>query len=171
MGIDDRIGYEGVCPICGRDLNYGNGHIGSTGVVYYYDVNCDYCNFEGKEIYDLVYRETDDYNTGYEYIRERLNRKEAVNCGNIGSYKRSSIDLIPDVEDGTSRFDWDDEDDVELLVELESDENDDDIEEKEIEVSIADIVDTDEENIDGENSTDPIEKQLNKANADNSISI
>jgi len=183
MGINDRIGYEGVCPICGEDLIYGKGHAGSTGLVYYYDVTCAYCNFEGKEIYDLVYRETDDYNTGYEYIRENCHSRgyeEATNCGSIGSFKRSSIDLIPNVEDGTSRFDIDDEDDGELLVELEADEPDDDevdgvedgAEDNDIDVDISEIVDTDDsESVDSQDSTDPIEKQKNKRNADNSISI
>jgi len=48
---------EGVCPVCGEDVEYGSTDIGD-GVVFY-DVECPVCGFQGHEIYDLIYHHTE----------------------------------------------------------------------------------------------------------------
>jgi len=103
---------------------------------------------------------SDTYDAIHYYVfKLPLTTEEATNCSSIGQHKRCSIDLI----DSDSRFDIDDEeDDVEILTEEDIDDEEDNDDSDEYYY---------DDNIDGENSSDPIEKQQNKDTADNSISI
>jgi hypothetical protein len=46
---------EGICPVCGKSLNYGDMEL-EDGQQVYYEVDC-VCGFEGKEWYSLVFGE------------------------------------------------------------------------------------------------------------------
>lgn len=62
-----------------------------------------------------------NYNAWSDSITVFKNCAEATNCSSVGQHKRSSIDLIPNIDNETSRFDLDDEneDNYDYLLELD----------------------------------------------------
>lgn len=45
---------QGLCPVCGGELEYGLGNTGD-GDLYVYDVTCNKCGASGKEFYNMKF--------------------------------------------------------------------------------------------------------------------
>lgn len=46
---------EGICPVCGEELEYGTGS--ADGSTYGYDWECKHCGAQGVEVYDMTFTE------------------------------------------------------------------------------------------------------------------
>ena len=184
--FNQKLGKRGYRPI---DIR--NGRLGSEypdiGMLIDYDDEY-MADYEGQLLSDPEYAK-------YYYDDDDLDLyDETTGVGSIGQHKRSSIDII-DSEEETDRFDIDDSDDYELLIEEDDVEETDDestVDGEYIELDLSDDTenvttdDTDElepvddgaesdtdtdGNIDGKDSTSPMDNNKPKRTGSNKIDI